>query len=106
MNSGQQKLKDAESKIAGMLKEGATVKLDGMDPEMAVSVAQSIETVLTRYPSTKDAFAGFTTDDTPSEAFSIRETAMAAYSPNSELIHLNNKYYGMLSPCLPMPANS
>lgn len=77
-----------------MLKEGAVVKLDGIDPEMAVSVAQSIETVLTRYPGMKDAFAGFTTDDTPSEAFSIRETAMAAYSPSSELIHLNNKYYG------------
>ena len=93
-NNGQQRIKDAETKIAGMLKEGAVVKLDGMDPEMAESVAQSIETVLTRYPSTKDAFAGFTTDDTPSEAFAIRESIMAAYSPNSELIHLNNRYYG------------
>lgn len=93
-NSGQQKLKDAESKIAGMLNEGSIVNLNGMDPEMAESVATSIETVLTKYPSVKDAFSGFTTDDTDDEAFSGDSKTMAAYDPNTRLIHMNNQYYG------------
>ncbi len=70
------------------------MNLRGMDPEMAESVANSIESVLTRYPSTKDAFSGFTTDDTDNESFSGDSKAMAAYDPNTQLIHMNNKYFG------------
>lgn len=77
-----------------MLNEDSIVDLSGMDPEMAESVANSIESVLTRYPSTKDAFTGFTTGDTDDEAFAEDSKTMAAYDPNTKLIHMNNKYYG------------
>lgn len=78
-----------------MLKEGATVKLEGMDPEMVEPLANSIESVLKRYPAVKDAFGGFTTDDTPDGAFSKEDgTTMAAFVNSTRMIHMNNKYYG------------
>lgn len=76
-----------------MLNEDSIVKLDGIDPEFASPIAESFETVLTKYPSVKDAFGGITTDDTDGEYFSKNENAMAAYDPNTQLIHLNVKHY-------------
>lgn len=76
-----------------MLKEGAIVKLDGIDPEFSEPIADSFATVITKYPSVKDAFAGITTEDTKGEYFSTHETGMAAYDPSTQLIHLNVKHY-------------
>ena len=77
-----------------MLKEGAIVKLDGMDPEVAESVARSVETVLNRYPGVKDAFDGFTTDNTELNSFTGDSKTMAAFDQRTRLIHMNGKYFG------------
>lgn len=61
---------------------------------MAESVAQSIETVLNRYPGVKDAFDGFTTDDTELKSFTGDSKTMAAYSDSTHMIHMNTQYYG------------
>lgn len=92
--SGAQRVKEAETAIGGMLREGATVKLDGMDPEMADSVKDSVASVLDRYPSTKNAYGGFTTDDTPENTFANNEKVMACYVSGTQMIHLNPRYYG------------
>ena len=90
---GTAKITAAEDQIKGVLKEGAVVKLEGMDPEMADSTAKAISSVIDKYPSTKDAFAGFTTDDAD-DTFAKGETTMGFYDPATQMIHLNNKYYG------------
>ena len=93
-DEGKAKITAAEDKIRGMLKDGATVKLEGVDPEMADSIAASIETVLKRYPSTKDAFEGFTTDDTDKGSFKEENGVMGCFVPRTGMIHLNASYYG------------
>ena len=91
--AGKKKIEEAQAKIAGMLKEGAVVKLEGIDPESAEPIARSIATVLERYPGTKDAYAGFTTDDPDGKYFTEHQSAIACYDPNTQLIHLNKAHY-------------
>lgn len=92
--SGSAKIGAAEENIRGMLKDGAVVKLEGIDPEMAEPIQQSISSVLERYPSVKDAFEGFTTDDPKGEYFAENASTTACYDPSTKLIHLNTKFYG------------
>ena len=90
-DGGKQKIAEAETRIKSMLKDGADVKLEGMDPECAADAVESIQMVLDKYPTVKDAFNGFTTDETRN---GWKENTMAAYDPSTGKIHLNNKYYG------------
>lgn len=90
---GGAKVKEAEDQVKGILKEGAVVKFEGMDPDMAEHTSKAIASVLETYPSVKDAFGGFSTDD-PDGTFEKGETVMGYYDPGTTMIHLNNKYYG------------
>ena len=92
--AGTKKIRDAESKISGMLKDGAKVKLDGIDPEVADSIATSIQSVIERYPSVKNAFAGFTTDEPPGKSFTNKSGVLACFNGMTETIYLNKQYYG------------
>lgn len=92
--SPEQRVKDAETKISGLLSDGSTVNLRGMDPDVADSVAQAVEAVISRYPSMKDAFGGFSTAETREKTFAVTDDVMAVYDHQSGVIHLNNKYYG------------
>ncbi|MBQ5659064.1 MAG: hypothetical protein IIV02_06025 [Peptococcaceae bacterium] len=91
---GAAKIKSAEDDLRAVLKEGAVVKFDGMDPEMAQETTAEIKKVLDKYPSCKDAFAGFTTDDTDRATFTDKDDVMACFDVGTKMIHLNNKFYG------------
>lgn len=93
-DAGKKRIAEAEEQIKSMLKEGAVVKLEGIDPESADPIRKSIAQVLERYPSTKDAFAGFTTDDPEGgDYFAEHEGTIACYSPATQMIHLNKAKY-------------
>ena len=92
--AGTGKISSAEESIRGMLKDGAVVKLEGVDPEMAESLQKSIGAVLERYPSVKDAFEGFSTDDPRGDYFEKSPGAIACYDPSTQMIHLNKAMYG------------
>ena len=93
-DAGKKKIAEAEEQIKAMLKDGAVVKLEGIDPENAEPIRKSIEQVLQRYPSTKDAYAGFTTDDPDGGSyFADHEGTIACYNPNTQMIHLNKAKY-------------
>lgn len=92
--AGKQKIAEAEERLKGMLRDGATVKLEGIDPEMSEPLIKSIGSVLERYPTVKDAFAGFTTDDTAEGTFANSEKVMACYNTGTKMIYLNKEYYG------------
>lgn len=92
--SGAQRVKEAETAIRGMLGEKTTVILEGVDPDMAESIKDSVALVLDRYPSTRDAFGGFTTYDTMDGCFRENPGVMACYSVGSRMIHLNTSYFG------------
>ena len=93
--AGQKRIADAESKLKSILRDGAEVNLKGVDPDLADSTVKNIEMVINRYPTTKDAYAGFTTDEPSPGYFSSegKEGVMACYSTSTKMIHLNNKYY-------------
>ena len=91
---GAAKIKTAEDSLKAVLKEGAVVNFAGMDPELAQETTDSIKRVIDKYPSCKDAFAGFTTEDTEKGTFAEKDSAMACFSEKTQMIHLNNDYYG------------
>lgn len=84
---------DQENKLKSILRDGAQVNLKGVDPELAESTVKNIEMVINRYPGTKDAYAGFTTDDPEPGYFNDKKGVMACYSTSTKMIHLNQKYY-------------
>ena len=92
-DAGKKRITEAEDKIKSMLKDGAVVKLEGIDPENAEPIQKSIEKVLEKYPSTKDAYAGFTTDDPNGDYFKDHQGAIACYDPSTQMIHLNKAKY-------------
>ena len=89
----EKRVTEAEGKMKALLKDGAEVKLTGMDPELAESAVSSLQAVLERYPTVKDAFGGFTTDEPEPGFFTENQGTYACYSPNTGKIHFNlNKY--------------
>ena len=92
-DGGKQKVAEAENRIKSMLKEGADVKLEGMDPELATSAADSIKMVIDKYPTVKDAFGGFTTDEPEPGYFAKKEGTYACYSSRTGKIHFNKSKY-------------
>lgn len=90
---GAAKRKQAEDELRSVLKEGAVVKFDGMDPDLAQETTASIKKVLERYPTCKDAFGGFTTDEPEPGYFTEREGTYACYVRTTKQIHLNNSVY-------------
>ena len=93
-SDGDAKRKQAEDDLRSVLKEGAVVKFDGMDAELAQETTATIKRVIEKYPSCKDAFAGFTTEDTDKGTFTEKDSAMACFSEGTKMVHLNNEYYG------------
>lgn len=93
-NASGVKITEAENKIKGILPEKAVVNLKGVDPEIAGEVHDSIKQVLDKYPSVKEAFGGFTTDDTDDHLFANKENVMGCFDPATKMIHLNPAYYG------------
>lgn len=85
---------EAENALKSMLKHGAVVKLEGIDPEAADEVVASVRKVMERYPITKDALEGITTDDTSVGTFKTNPNAMAAHDSATKMIYLNAKYFG------------
>lgn len=90
----ERRITAAEDQLRTMLNDGAEVKLAGMDPAMAESTVNSIKSVLDRYPTTKDAFGGFTTDESDPGDFADDKGTMALFHGQTKIIHLNPKYYG------------
>lgn len=90
---GTAKIKNAEAELKGVLKEGAVVKFEGMDPELAQETTDSIKRVLEKYPTCKDAYSGFTTDEPEPGYFTEHEGTYACYVPNTAMIHLNSAVY-------------
>lgn len=90
---GKKKVADAENKLKSILRDGAEVNLKGVDPDLAESTVNSIEMVINRYPITKDAYAGFTTEPPRDGFFNDKQGVMACYSTSTKMIHLNTKYY-------------
>ena len=91
---GAARIKTAEDDLKTVLKEGAVVNFAGMDADLAQETTDTIKRVIEKYPSCKDAFAGFTTDDTDKGTFTEKDSAMACFSEGTKMIHLNNAYYG------------
>lgn len=91
--SGEKRIAAAEDRLKGYLKEGAVVNLKGCDPEVAEMVAASAERVLNRYPKAKEAFGGFTTEDTPEGSLAAKDSTMACYSPFTQIIHLKSSLF-------------
>ena len=92
-DGGKERIAAAETRLKAMLKDGAEVNLSGVDPELAESTVKSVQTVLDRYPTVKDAFGGFTTDEPEPGYFTDRQGTYACYSSKDGTIHLNkNKY--------------
>ena len=92
-DTGKKRIAEAEDRIRSILNDGAVVNLEGIDPENAEPIERSIAKVLERYPTTKDAFAGFSTDDSNDKYFTEHQTAIACYDPNTRMIHLNKAKY-------------
>lgn len=92
-DEGKKRIAEAENNIRSMLKDGAVVKLEGIDPENAEPIQKAIAQVLERYPGTKDAFAGFSTDDPEDQYFADHQSAIACYDPKTQMIHLNKTRY-------------
>lgn len=93
-SSNEARIASAETKLKGLMCENAVVNLKGCDPEVAEKVAASAGKVLERYPKAKDAFAGFTTDDTPDGYLASKSGTMACFDPNTKLIHLKASVFG------------
>ena len=91
-NDGSKRIAAAESQLKSMLRDGAEVKLEGMDPELAESTVKSVKMVLDRYPGMKDAFGGFTTDDA-GDTFTANNGVMACYAGATQKIHFNKEYF-------------
>lgn len=92
-NNAKERITDCESKLKSMLKDGAEVNLSGIDPKLAESTVKSVQTVLDKYPTVKDAFGGFTTDDPESGYFAEHQGSYACYSPSTGKIHINKQKY-------------
>lgn len=93
IEANKKRIHKAESTLKSMLKDGAEVKLSGVDPELAESTVSSVQMVLKKYPSVKNAFGGFTTDEPEEGYFTNRQGTYACYSPNTGKIHLNIARY-------------
>lgn len=94
-NSPEGRIKKAEESIRAILKEGAEVNLEGMDPDVAEETYNSIKTVLERYPEVKGAFEGFTTKEKDGDReFKDKDGTMAYFDQRDAKIYLNNKYFG------------
>ena len=89
----KKRIAESESKLKSMLRDGAEVKLTGMDPDLAESTLNSVQMVLDRYPTVKDAFGGFTTDEPEPGYFTEHAGTYACYSPTTGKIHLNLSKY-------------
>lgn len=92
-DGGKQKIAEAETKIKSMLKEGAEVKLEGIDSDCASDMAESIKMVFDKYPTVKDAFSGFTTDDPEPGYFENNPGTYACYSKKTGKIYINKAAY-------------
>lgn len=93
-NGSAKRIADAENELKGMLNEGVGVNLKGCDPDVAEEAVKSIKQVLEKYPSVKDAFGGFDTEDTPDGCFADKKEVMACYCTDTKKIHLNPDYFG------------
>lgn len=91
--ASKKRVSESENKLRSMLKDGAEVKLSGMDPELAESTVSSVQKVLEKYPSVKNAFGGFTTDEPEADYFTDRQGTYACYAPDTGKIHLNINNY-------------
>lgn len=91
--ASKKRIAESETKLKSMLKDGAEVKLSGVDPELAESTVSSVQKVLEKYPSVKNAFNGFTTDEPEKGYFTDKQGTYACYSPNTGKIHLNLNNY-------------
>lgn len=90
----EKRVAESESKLKTMLRDGAEVKLSGMDPDLAESTVNSVQMVLDRYPTVKDAFGGFTTDEPEPGYFTEHQGTYACYDPSTGKIHFNQSKYG------------
>lgn len=92
-DGGKERIAAAETKLKAMLKDGAEVNLNGVDPELAESTVKSVQMVIDRYPTVKDAFGGFTTDEPEPGYFKDNQGTYACYSPGTGKIHMNLSVY-------------
>lgn len=94
-SDGDAKRKQAEDDLRGVLKDGAVVNFAGMDADLAQETTGTIKRVIEKYPSCKDAFGGFTTEEPEPGYFEKTENkAMACCSKRTGVIYLNKVYYG------------
>lgn len=92
--AGVKRIEDAEASMRGLLKDGAEVRLQGMDPDMAESTVAAVKNVLDRYPIARDGIAGIVTDGPDAEMFKDAQNCMGAFNNDTQKIHLNTEYYG------------
>lgn len=93
VSNSQKRIASAENTLKSLLKDGAEVNLSGMDPELAESTVKSVQKVLEKYPTVKDAFGGFTTDEPTEGYFAEKQGTYACYAPNTGKIHINKAKY-------------
>lgn len=89
----EKRVSEAERNLKSLLNDDAEVKLTGMDPDLAESTVKSVQMVLDKYPTLKDAFGGFTTDEPEKGYFTENSGTYACFGIYSKKIHMNLAFY-------------
>lgn len=87
------KRKAATDKVKEAL-PNVRVKLSGVDADLATETAETIKTVVGKYPNCKDAFSAFVASDNEDRIFEKEPKTIAFFEANSKEIRLNPNYYG------------
>ena len=87
------KRKAAADKVKEAL-PNVRVKLSGVDADLATETAETIKTVVGKYPNCKDAFSAFVASDNEDRIFEKEPKTIAFFEANSKEIRLNPNYYG------------
>lgn len=83
-----------EIELLSILGADKTVRLSGMDKELAAETVEQVKMVIEKYPSCKDAFGGFTTAEPKPGYFAESDNkVMATYSTKTGVIHMNKYFY-------------
>ena len=92
-NAGK-RIEDAEGSMRGVLRDGAEVRLTGVDPDVAERTVESVKMVIDKYPIAREGIAGIVSDGPDADIFKDSPTSMACFDNGTQKIHLNTSYYG------------